>query len=35
LIKRAKNYILDVATEGLRTRVCGEMHPIRVNPEAT
>jgi uncharacterized protein YndB with AHSA1/START domain len=35
LIKRAKNYVLDVATEGLRRRVCGEMHPIPVNPEAT
>jgi uncharacterized protein YndB with AHSA1/START domain len=35
LMKRARNHVLDVATEGLRRRVCGPIHPIPVNPEAT
>lgn len=35
LMKRAKEYVLDVATEGLRQRVLGDDYAVPANPEAT
>jgi hypothetical protein len=35
LMKRAKAYVLDVATEGLRQRVCGDKLPMPAEPEVT
>jgi Polyketide cyclase / dehydrase and lipid transport len=35
LMKRAKAYVLDVATEGLRQRVCRDEHPVPAEPEVT
>jgi hypothetical protein len=34
-MKRAKAYVLDVATEGLRHRVCGEHRRVTADNEAT
>lgn len=35
LMKRAKKYVLDIATEGLRQQVCGGKSSVPANPEVT
>lgn len=35
LMKRATKQVLDIATEGLRRRVCGAGQAVPANPEAT
>ena len=35
IMKRAKKYVLDIATEGLRQHVCGGESSVSANPEVT